>query len=92
MQGTILRRQQPKGWPGRKNRPEVPILTHLRPNPFEHTAWPQNEAGKRSIQYWDWLKLEFWRFVFVQKGVAKLAQSALDIRRCGRVRASTSMR
>ena len=30
------------------------------------------------MQYWDWFKYEFWRFVFVQQQVAKLAQTAID--------------
>ena len=30
------------------------------------------------MQYWDWFKYEFWRFVFVQQEVAKLAKTAID--------------
>ena len=30
------------------------------------------------MQYWDWFKYEFWRFVFVQQQVAELAKTAID--------------
>jgi arylsulfatase len=31
-----------------------------------------------SQQYFDWFKFEFWRFVFVQQQVAKLAMTAIE--------------
>ena len=31
-----------------------------------------------SLAYYNWFVYEFWRFVFVQQQVAKLAQTALD--------------
>lgn len=31
-----------------------------------------------SLEYFDWFVYEFWRFVFVQQQVAKLAMTAID--------------
>ena len=31
---------QPRGWIGTKEHPDMPILTNLRLDPFEHTGWP----------------------------------------------------
>jgi len=69
---------QPKGWIGDKTHPDMPILTNLRLDPYERTGWPESEVADGSIQYWDWFRYEFWRFVFVQQQVAKLAKTALD--------------
>jgi arylsulfatase len=68
---------QPGGWLGDKNHPDVPFLTNLRLDPFERTGWPYG-AGVGSQQYFDWFKYEFWRFVFVQEQVAKLAMTAVE--------------
>jgi arylsulfatase A-like enzyme len=70
--------EQPKGWVGEKTHVDMPILTNLRLDPFERTGWASDGAAKGSMQYWDWFKYEFWRFVFVQQEVGKLAQSAID--------------
>jgi len=67
---------QPGGWIGSKVHVDAPILVNLRLDPFEHTAWPEGNMG--SYQYWDWFKYEFWRFVFVQQEVAKLAMTAIE--------------
>jgi len=71
---------QPRGWIGPKEHPDMPILTNLRLDPFEHTGWPGNSADANlgSYAYWEWFKYEFWRFVFVQQEVAKLAQTAIE--------------
>jgi len=69
---------QPKGWIGDKTHPDMPILTNLRLDPYERTGWPESGVADGSIQYWDWFRYEFWRFVFVQQQVAKLAQTALE--------------
>ena len=71
---------QPNGWIGAKFHPDMPILTNLRLDPFEHTGWPGNSADANigSYAYWEWFKYEFWRFVFVQQAVAKLAQTAIE--------------
>jgi len=70
--------QQPEGWVGAKVHVDMPILTNLRLDPFERTGWASDGAATGSMQYWEWFKYEFWRFVFVQQNVAKLAKSALD--------------
>jgi len=70
--------EQPKGWVGEKTHPDMPILTNLRLDPYERTGWAGKGAAEGSMQYWDWFKYEFWRFVFVQQQVAKLAQTAID--------------
>jgi arylsulfatase A-like enzyme len=70
--------EQPQGWVGDKTHVDMPILTNLRLDPFERTGWASDGAAKGSMQYWDWFRYEFWRFVFVQQQVGKLAQSALE--------------
>jgi len=30
------------------------------------------------LEYWDWFEYEFWRFVFVQREVEKLARTAIE--------------
>ncbi len=70
--------EQPQGWVGEKTHPDMPILTNLRLDPYERTGWASNGAAEGSMQYWDWFRYEFWRFVFVQQQVAKLAQTAID--------------
>jgi len=70
--------EQPQGWVGAKVHVDMPILTNLRLDPFERTGWASDGAAKGSMQYWDWFKYEFWRFVFVQQNVAKLAKSVLE--------------
>jgi arylsulfatase len=63
---------QPSGWFGGTVKVDVPILVNLRLDPFERTGL----SG--SLQNWDWFKFEFWRFVYVQQEVAKLAQTAIE--------------
>jgi hypothetical protein len=48
------------------------MLTNLRLDPYERTGL----AG--SLEYTEWMKYQFWRFVFVQDVVAKFAQSFID--------------
>ena len=69
---------QPGGWLGGKTKADVPFLTNLRLDPFERTGWPDDLTEGGSLQYFDWFKYEFWRFVFVQEEVAKLAQTAIE--------------
>ena len=49
---------------------------NLRLDPFERTAWMSGTNG--SLQYFDWYKYEFWRFVLVQEEVGKMAMTAID--------------
>ncbi len=67
---------QPGGWLGATVKVDWPILVNLRLDPFERTGMPNGSSG--SIMYFDWFAYQFWRFVFVQQQVAKLAQTALD--------------
>jgi arylsulfatase len=69
---------QPGGWLGDKTSPDVPHLTNLRLDPFERTGWAENLTEKGSVEYFEWFKFEFWRFVFVQQEVAKLAMTAVE--------------
>jgi len=69
---------QPHGWVGAKVHVDVPYLTNLRLDPFERTGWPENGTKSGAQQYFDWFKYEFWRFVFVQQQVEKLALTAVD--------------
>ena len=69
---------QPGGWLGVKGHPDVPVLTNLRLDPFERTGWPEDGVKSGSQKYFDWFLYEFWRFVFVQQQVGKLAQTALE--------------
>jgi arylsulfatase len=70
---------QPHGWIGTKDHPDVPVLVNLRLDPFERTSWPGDGTMKGSQEYFDgWFVYEFWRFVFVQEVVGKLAMSAIE--------------
>jgi len=67
---------QPGGWLGGTVKVDWPILTNLRLDPFERTGMPNGDKG--SLAYYNWFAYEFWRFQFVQKEVAKLAQTAIE--------------
>jgi arylsulfatase len=69
---------QPGGWLGDKTKPDVPYLINLRLDPFERTGWPDSGTKIGAQQYFDWFKYEFWRFVFVQQQVEKLAMTAVE--------------
>jgi len=63
---------QPDGWFGPKQRADWPGLVNLRLDPFERTTLGQ------SLFAANWWAFEFWRYVFVQQEVAKLAQTAIE--------------
>jgi arylsulfatase A-like enzyme len=69
---------QPGGWLGVKNHPDVPYITNLRLDPFERAGWPQDLTKEGSLEYFNWFVYEFWRFVFVQQLMAKEIQTFLD--------------
>lgn len=69
---------QPGGWLLEKTHPDTPYLTNLRLDPFERTGWSEYGTKTGSQEYFGWFKYEFWRFVFVQQEVAKLAQTAIE--------------
>jgi arylsulfatase len=68
---------QPQGWIGSTQHVDVPVLTNLRLDPFERLDYPQGTLTG-SQEYFSWFQYEFWRFVFVQQEVGKLAMSALE--------------
>ena len=76
--GADADQEGPDGWLGVKNHPDVPALTNLRLDPLERAGWPTDLTKGGSQKYFDWFLYEFWRFVFVQQQVAKLAQTAID--------------
>ena len=63
---------QPQGWFGGTVKPDWPILVNLRLDPYERAG-----LGK-SLEYADWYKYEFWRFVYAQQIIAQLAQTIVD--------------
>lgn len=63
---------QPQGWLGGTVRPDMPILVNLRLDPFERTGL----TG--SLNYYNWLVYEFWRFVFVQQKVGEFAKTFIE--------------
>lgn len=67
---------QPDGWIGSTTKVDMPILINLRLDPFERTGFAKASYG--SYEYFNWFIYEFWRFQFVQKEVAKLAQTAVE--------------
>jgi arylsulfatase len=70
--------EQPGGWLGDKVNADVPYLTNLRLDPFERAGWPEHLTKAGSLEYFEWFKFEFWRFVFVQQEVTKLAITAVE--------------
>jgi arylsulfatase len=69
---------QPAGWVGAKFHVDAPVLTNLRLDPFERLDYPVNGTLGGSQNYFTWFQYEFWRFVFVQQEVGKLAMTAID--------------
>jgi arylsulfatase A-like enzyme len=67
---------QPNGWLGATLKVDWPILVNLRLDPFERTGMPSGDKG--SLAFYNWFAFQFWRFVYVQQEVGKLAQSALE--------------
>ncbi len=72
--------QQPQGWPGPKVTTDMPVMYNIRQDPFERTpstgGQSLNDLGGGYMN--DFYAREFWRFVLVQKEVAKLALTAVD--------------
>jgi arylsulfatase A-like enzyme len=69
---------QPGGWVGDKTKYDAPVITNLRVDPFERTGWPGEGTKVGAQAYFEWFKYEFWRYVFVQQEVEKLAQTAIE--------------
>ncbi|GAB5378010.1 MAG: arylsulfatase [Acuticoccus sp.] len=64
--------EQPDGWFGPSVQKNWPGIYNLRLDPFE-----KMNMGE-SLFFKDWWVNEFWRFVFVQQEVAKLARTAIE--------------
>jgi arylsulfatase len=71
--------EQPNGWLGGKVQVDAPSITNLRLDPFERLGTPANGTldGGQGF-FMQWFMYEFWRFVFVQEEVAKLAMTAIE--------------
>jgi arylsulfatase len=67
---------QPGGWLGSTVKVDWPILTNLRLDPFERTGMSDGKNG--SMEFIDWYKYQFWRYVFVQHEVAQAAQTFIE--------------
>jgi hypothetical protein len=63
---------QPQGWFGPKVKLDWPGIVNLRLDPFEKMGLQD------SLFAADWWAFQFWRFVFVQQEVGKLAKTAID--------------
>jgi arylsulfatase len=68
---------QPQGWLGAKVHLDVPTITNLRLDPFERLRWPNDGTKEGSVEYFEWFKYQFWRFVFVQQVMGKEIQTFL---------------
>ena len=53
-------------------KPDWPILTNLRLDPFERTGTTS------SLNYYNWFAYQFWRFVFVQEVAEKFAETFVE--------------
>jgi len=70
---------QPQGWLGVKNHPDVPTIINLRLDPFEKMAFPEDLTRNGSLMFFgDWYMYQFWRFVFVQQMMGKEIQTFLE--------------
>jgi arylsulfatase len=67
---------QPGGWLGGTVKVDWPILTNIRLDPYERMNLPNGANG--SLAFYNWFAFEFWRFQFVQKEVARVAQTAIE--------------
>ena len=66
---------QPDGWLGQTVSLNFPKLYNLRLDPFERLGFGPNESF---LNFENFYGREFWRFVFMQQEVAKLAQTAIE--------------
>ncbi len=68
---------QPDGWPGAKDKLNMPLIHNLRRDPFER--YSDHNWGVGSSDYMmSFYAREFWRFTFVQQKVAQLAKTAIE--------------
>jgi len=70
---------QPQGWLGVKNHPDVPSIINLRLDPYERLGFPEDLTRNGSLMFFgDWYMYQFWRFVFVQQVMGKEIQTFLE--------------
>jgi arylsulfatase A-like enzyme len=70
---------QPQGWLGVKNHPDVPMISNLRLDPYEKMGFPEDMTRNGSLMFFgDWYLYQFWRFVFVQQMMGKEIQTFLE--------------
>jgi arylsulfatase A-like enzyme len=70
---------QPQGWLGVKNHPDVPTIINLRLDPYERMGFPEDMTKNGSLMFFgDWYMYQFWRFVFVQQVMGKAIQTFLE--------------
>ncbi|MBN9984319.1 arylsulfatase [Rhizobium laguerreae] len=71
--------EQPNGWLGAKEHVDARSITNLRLDPFERLGTPANGTLDGAQGYFnEWFMFQFWRFVFVQQEVGKLAETAIE--------------
>jgi arylsulfatase len=68
---------QPDGWPGVKNKLNMPLIHNLRRDPFERYPNPNFAVGSPDW-FMQFYAREFWRFVFVQGKIGDLAKTAVE--------------
>jgi arylsulfatase len=68
---------QPGGWIGPKVEPNTPIMTNIKQDPFERLSILNVLEGAPAYIN-DFFAREFWRFVYVQQQVGKLAATAIE--------------
>jgi len=66
---------QPGGWLGNTVKYNFPRIYNLRLDPFERMGM---DAGESFMSFDHFYGREFWRFVFMQQEVAKLAKTAIE--------------
>jgi len=70
---------QPQGWLGVKNHPDVPTIINLRLDPYEKMGFPEDMTKNGSLMFFgDWYMYQFWRFVFVQQVMGREIQTFLE--------------
>jgi arylsulfatase len=70
---------QPNGWLGGSVTLNTPMITNLRVDPFERFGLPSNMSLNGAWGYpMDFFVREFWRFVYVQQEVQRVAQTFID--------------
>lgn len=67
---------QPGGWLGATVKLDWPVIVNLRLDPFERAGLPAGATG--SMEYSNFYMHEFWRFVYVQQEIEKLAQTFVE--------------